>query len=98
MDLMIRGTLEVDLYTYTIPFAKGICIHAKTLHAGGLCRDKNNGSLRMQLHVSLDRRNNPLPVDIIQDKCGLLNLPDGEEYAIHEVNLAIESSSDEVSS
>ena len=43
-------------------------MNAKTVHAGGFCNDTMEGNLRMQIHISKDRKVLPLPVNIKQER------------------------------
>ena len=66
MQLQIRHDRVETLYN--IPYGKGAIMNAKTVHAGGFCNDPTKGNLRMQIHISKDRKVSPLPVNIIQER------------------------------
>ena len=42
-------------------------MNVRTVHAGGSCNDENEGNLRMQIHISIDRKYAPLPTTIRQE-------------------------------
>ena len=56
---------EKDTF-FNVPFKTGVLMNVKTVHAGGYCNDKEEGNLRMQIHISLDRKHAPLPTIIVQ--------------------------------
>ena len=43
-------------------------ISADTVHAGGFCTDEHEGNLRLQLHITIDAKNHPLPIEGYQQK------------------------------
>ena len=43
-------------------------MNAKTVYAGGFCNDTTEGNLRMQIHISIDRKCSPLPIVIKRER------------------------------
>ena len=68
---------------FNITFTTGVLMNVKTVHAGGYCNDEEEGNLRMQIHISLDRKHAPLPTIILQQ-----HLPgNSHEKEVKEVSL-----------
>lgn len=53
---------------YDFDYGKLYVIPANTVHAGGFCNDAYGGNLRLQLHITTDSKNHPLPIDGLQQK------------------------------
>ena len=49
-----------------IPFTTCVLMNGKTVHVGGYCNDEEEGNLKMQIHISPDRKHAPLPTIILQ--------------------------------
>ena len=73
IPLTIQG-MQLAIYdgkfgtVYQFEYGKLYVIPADTVHAGGFCDDPHEGNLRLQLHITTDFKQHPLPVDGYQQR------------------------------
>ena len=73
IPLTVQG-MQLAIYdgkfgkVYQFEYGKLYVIPADTVHAGGFCDDPHEGNLRLQLHITTDFKQHPLPVDGYQQR------------------------------